>query len=148
MSECIFKWVKKDDLMVGVNTAGPIDDKTWAAFMEDFTAGDFSYYIGGTLGILEVSPVQRRQAAVALREHSMGLVVITDDVLVRGVVTAVSWLGAKVRSFAWKDFDRAMDHINIVDRKQEVTEILDRLRAECLAELEAQREERRRSLHG
>lgn len=143
MAESVFKWIKDGEVMIAVNTAGKISDETWAAFIEEFQGSDFRCYIGASLGILEVSSVQRKQAAETIRHNSISVAIITDDILVRGVVTAVSWLGANARSFAWKDIDRAFERLDLLERKHELMPHVERLRAACLAEDEEQRRQRR-----
>lgn len=146
MTEAIFKWVKEGDVMVAVNTAGNLGDELWGRFMVDLSAVDYKCHIGASLGILELSATQRKQAASALRGNGVQVVVITDDVLVRGVVTAVSWLGANVKSFAWKDIDRAFARLSVLERKDTLMPIIERLRDECLAEEEARKRKRREQI--
>ena len=145
MAESVFKWFKDGDVMVGVNTPGNISDEVWSKFLADLSADDYSCYIGCSLGILEVSAPQRKQAANALRHNKVALAVITDDVLVRGVVTAVSWLGANVKSFAWKDIDHALERLEVMDRKGQIMATIERLRGAAVTEAD-ERKQRRREL--
>jgi len=147
MAECVFKWVKDGDVMIGVNTPGKISDEVWSAFMADFAANDYKTYIGCSLGILEVSSTQRKEAATILHDNGVGVVVITDEVLVRGIVTAVSWLGANVKSFPWREFDRALQYAECEDRKAEILAHVDRLREQVKAIDEQQRKKRREQRH-
>ena len=142
MAECVFKWVKTGDLMIAVNTAGNISDELWARFMEDFGADGHRAYLGGSLGILEVSSAQRKSAAKAMRERGFAVSILTDDVLVRGIVTAVSWLGANAKSYPWSQLDLALGRLDVGVAKTEVVRILDELRVEVEAEHEARRRER------
>jgi hypothetical protein len=146
MAEAIFKWVKDGDVMVNVNTAGNIGDELWDRFVEQLGGFDYKCYIGASLGILELSAAQRKHAASALRTNGVQVVIITDDVLVRGVVTAVSWLGANVKSFAWKDIDRALARLSVLDRKATLMPIIQRLRDECLTEDEDRKRKRREQI--
>ncbi|PRP97864.1 hypothetical protein ENSA5_30970 [Enhygromyxa salina] len=147
MAESVFKWIKDGGLMVAVNTAGNLNDEAWASFMAEFEAGDYTHYIGASLGVLEVTATQRKQAAAAIRRTKVTVAIITDDMLVRGVVTAVSWLGANAQSFPWKDIDRALDKLALGDRKDGVKQTLNRLRDEVLAEAQARKKRRRELLH-
>ena len=142
MAECVFKWVKIGNLMIAVNTAGNISDERWARFIEDFGAEGHGGYLGGSLGILEVSSAQRKSAAKAMRERGFPVSILTDDVLVRGVVTAVSWLGANAKSYPWSQLDLALQRLDVDVGKQEVVRILDELRAEVEAEFETRRRAR------
>lgn len=146
MTECVFKWAKQGQWMLGVNTPGDIGDEVWSAFMDELGADDYRAYIGCSIGVLEVSSAQRKEAAIALRHNKVRVAVITDDVLVRGVVTAAGWLGANVKSFAWRDLDRALDRLDLLDEKEHIIPVLDRLREEVLAEAAERKRKRRESL--
>ena len=146
MTECVFKWVKDGDVMIGVNTPGKFNDDVWSEFLADFSVPDYKVYIGCTLGILEVSSKQRKASAVALRQNGASVIVITDEVLVRGVVTAVSWLGVKVKSFAWSDFDRALQYSELSGRKAAIMAHVDTLRDEVRGIDEERRKKRRADL--
>lgn len=141
------KWVKSGEVMLNVTSAGQVNDELWASFVAELGAHDYRYYIGASLGVLEVNALQRKEAAAALRGNGVAVAIITDDVLVRGVVTAVSWLGANVKSFAWKDFDRALVRLGVSERKDELVPLLERLRSEVVAE-EAERKRVRRAEMG
>lgn len=132
--------------MIGVNTPGKFNDDVWSAFMDDFSASDYKVYIGCTLGILEVSSKQRKASAMALRANGASVVVITDEVLVRGVVTAVSWLGVNVKSFPWRDFDRALQYSELTGRKAAIMDHVDTLRDEVRGIDEERRKKRRADL--
>jgi hypothetical protein len=118
-------------------------DELWERFIAELGAFDYKAYIGASLGILELSAAQRKHAAAALRANSVHVVIITDDVLVRGVVTAVSWLGANVKSFAWKDIDRAFARLGVLDRKTTLVPLIERLRNEVVTEDEERKRKRR-----
>jgi hypothetical protein len=141
MAESIFKWVKRGDVMVNVNTAGNVGDELWSKFVSALGAGDYKVYIGASLGILEVTAAQRKEAAATLRSNGVAVAIITDDVLVRGVVTAVSWLGANVKSFAWKDIERALTRLGVGEQKADILALVEQLERECLSE----EEERKRA---
>ncbi len=147
MAEAIFKWVKDGDVMVNVNTSGNIGDELWESFTAELGAFDYKHYIGASLGILELSATQRKHAAAALRANGVSVVIITDDVLVRGVVTAVSWLGANVKSFAWTDIDRAFARLGVLDRKATLMPLIERLRDECVSEEEERKRKRREQIN-
>lgn len=145
MAECVFKWVKTGNLMIAVNTAGNISEDLWARFIADFGGGDHRGYLGASLGILEVSSSQRKSAAKAMREGNFPVSILTDDVLVRGVVTAVSWLGANAKSYPWSQLDLALQFLDVDVGKPEVVRIVDELRADVEAEFEARRRERNKA---
>ena len=64
------------------------------------------------------SSVQRKQLAALLGKYKINIPcsVVTDSVLGRGIVTAVSWFAGKhVRSFSSLEMKQAMDHLGISD---------------------------------
>jgi hypothetical protein len=132
--EAIFKWVKHGDVMVNVNTAGTMSDASWSMFVAELGARDYTRYIGASLGNFEITAVQRKDAAAALRGNGVAVAIVTNDVLVRGLVTAVSWLGANVKSFARADTSRALVWLGVAEREVELLSLIEHLERECLAE--------------
>lgn len=123
--------------MINVNTAGTMGDAAWQAFITELGARDYGRYMGVSLGVLEITAAQRRQAAAALRGNGVTVAIVTDDVLVRGIVTAVSWLGADVKSFPCAEMRDAVAWLGLGAQERELLETVAQLEAECLAELRA-----------
>lgn len=51
---------------------------------------------------------QRKLAADSMKKRQVTAVVITESRLIRGVLTAVSWLGANVNGFSWAELENAL----------------------------------------
>ena len=54
------------------------------------------------------SATQRKAAADAMKKRQVKAVVITESRLIRGVLTAVGWLGASVGGFSWSELEKAL----------------------------------------
>ncbi|MCA9709474.1 MAG: hypothetical protein KDK70_26775 [Myxococcales bacterium] len=95
--------------LVSYTKPGPINDKTWDAFVEAIeNAPELRMALGVSYGSVGVNSVQRKKTADALKKKSVAVIVITDDRLTRGIVTAISWLGAKLKAFSWLEMDKAV----------------------------------------
>jgi hypothetical protein len=58
---------------------------------------------------------QRREFADALARLDLRCAIISDSLIVRGVVTAVAWLGVALRAFQPGDHQRAADYLGLTD---------------------------------
>lgn len=99
------------DLLISVSPAGPLLDEEWQRFLKVLQTAPITRYVTGSLGKVETSSLQRKQSAETLKARGIRTAVLTDDTLVRGVVTAVSWLGANVNAFAWNDLKSAFSYL-------------------------------------
>jgi hypothetical protein len=112
------KLVVLDDLLVTVSRAGSEDkgmlgDKDMAHFLAMLKTAPINKYLACLHGTSNSSSVQRKEGADLIKSRSIQVAVITDDRLVRGFVTALSWLGAKVSAFSWDDIATALRHIGV-----------------------------------
>lgn len=109
MSE-VHSWrIFEDKWLVSYTRPGPISDKVWDAFVQAIdNAPHLRVTVGVSYGSVEVNSVQRKKTADALKRKNVQTVVITDDRLTRGIVTAISWLGANLKAFSWADIDKAV----------------------------------------
>jgi hypothetical protein len=110
------RWAVVHDLFISVTSPGKVSDEDWQKFMQAFRASSATKYLAGIFGgTAEVSSVQRKQAAELLRSRGIRTAVVTDDTLVRGLVTAVGWLGANVNAFAWTDTKGALKYLGVTE---------------------------------
>lgn len=110
------KLVVIDDLLVSVSRAGSEDKgvlnaKDMAYFLELLRTAPITTYLACFHGSFNSSSVQRKEGADIVKSRNLSVAVVTDDRLVRGVVTALSWLGAKVSAFSWADVATAVEHV-------------------------------------
>lgn len=95
-----------DQLTINISTAKTIDDKDWLAFLEDTLALSRKLGVPATVSLLccvhtYPNARQRKLASDFLERHRLDRIgrvaVVTDNALVRGAVTAFSWLRPKLQ---------------------------------------------------
>jgi hypothetical protein len=48
-----------------------------------------------------------------VKKRNIPVIVVTDDRMVRGLVTAVSWMGAQVDAYSWKEIEKAVQRLSV-----------------------------------
>jgi hypothetical protein len=98
-------------ILVTFTTAGLITDTDWNQFMHGLEKEPVTKYLGVSFGTVEVSSVKRKQGAEILKRRRISAAIVNDDRLVRGMVTAVSWLGVDMKPFASADLGPAIHYL-------------------------------------
>ncbi len=106
------------DVLVSVSRAGTEDkgvlnEKDMGQFLNVLRTAPIKKYLAGFHGSINSSSIQRKEGAELVKSRNIQTAVITDDRLVRGFVTALSWLGAKVNAFSWADVGAALKHLEV-----------------------------------
>jgi hypothetical protein len=109
------RWQAIDNLMVTFTGPGFISDTLWAEFVDDLKNKPVTKMICTTVGDVEVTSVQRKLASEAAKSKKLPIAVVTDSGLVRGMVTAVSWLGVDIKAFPWVEVPQALRHLQIAE---------------------------------
>lgn len=79
------------------------------------------------------TPRQRRELAAATKDEDVRFAVLTDSMVVRGIVTALSWLGVPHHAFALHQHLEAAAYLELTkDELERVEAELPRLRSESL----------------
>jgi hypothetical protein len=113
MAQAHSSWVILDNLMISVVTTGTMGDELWERFLRDLSTKPVTKYLAATLGRSEATSVQRKNVADISRAKGIRTAVVTDDGVVRGFVTAVSWLGANMRAFPWANANDALTYLEV-----------------------------------
>lgn len=101
-------WELFDDIMVTQTVPGPITDELYInQFVGDLKASNARVIFSVSMGSTPLTATQRKAAADVMRDKQLMAVVVTDSRMTRGVITAVSWLGANAKAFGWEDADLA-----------------------------------------
>ena len=130
MKEALFKFEILNDLLIGFTTPGPVPNALWVEYLKHLNNPAIKKYIGGVVGLAEPNSLQRKSAAEAFKARKIPVVIITETTLVRGFVTAASWLGANAQSFDWPELRRGLDHLKVTGVQQDrAVEILLRMKA-------------------
>lgn len=127
------------DLFISIS-AGTVDDETWKDYIRCLQLPAVAKHIGASVGKTEVSSVQRKEAAEILKRRGIRVAAVTDDTLVRGLVTAISWLGANISAFSWTNARDALKDLGITGTAADMAyQALVKGRAEIEAEVARKR---------
>ena len=106
-------------------TAGLITDPDWDAFMRDLEKEPVTKYLGVSTGTVEVSSLKRKQGSEILKRRKISSAIVTEDRLVRGMVTAVSWLGVDMKAFSFADLPAAIRYLGGSVYERRIVQYLD-----------------------
>lgn len=127
-------WAIVGDLLISVNGPGMIQDDRYAQFIHDMRTKPIRKYFAGAIGKTEASSLQRKQAAEIMKSRGIRCAVVTDDGMTRGLVTAISWLGANLKAFSWNDVGSAVKYLDVQGQSEQlVLDELGRLQAAVMA---------------
>jgi hypothetical protein len=113
MKQVNHRWVMVDDLMISLTTPGQGPDQLWADFAKDLAIMPITRYLATSIGSLDVNSVQRKLVSEACVRRKLPVAVLTDEKLVIGLVTAVSWLGVNIKPFPWAQMSDALTHLKV-----------------------------------
>lgn len=112
---------------------GPPSERFWQKYTDTiaFMAKDqvLRIFADGTQGEGRPLPTQRRQLSEAAPHTQVRASLITDNPIVRGVVTVFRWLNYQNEAYSSKEADKALDYLNCDgDERQSILELLPHLR--------------------
>lgn len=128
------------DVLVSFATDGRVPDENMDAMLEDLRSKPITKFLGTDTGGVEVTSVQRASGAEIVREKGIFVVIVTDDRLMRGVATALSWLGANIKSYSWAKLDDAIEQLDLTEEAaKEILATVLSLKEVCESKAEARR---------
>jgi hypothetical protein len=107
-------WREKCDVVIGVHTEQAPSDSEWDGWIQICAKrapnrlGFLIFTDGGG-----PSSVQRSKLSRIPELKTIPSAVVTSSAVGRGIVTAVSWLGTKVRAFAPANLRDALDYLRV-----------------------------------
>jgi hypothetical protein len=107
-------WGEKCDVAIAVHTEQPPSDGEWDGWIElcaRQTPDRLGFLIFSDGG--GPSSVQRSKLSRIPELKKIPSAVVTSSAVGRGIVTAVSWLGTKVRAFAPVNLRDALDYLRV-----------------------------------
>jgi len=107
------KWMVYESLMVSFTLPGVMADDEWDRFVEAFRANPIRVYCGAAVGTVGISSIQRQHIIDVLTEKQITTAAITDDTIIRGIATAVSWFGARIKAFSWRDLRKGLEYLDV-----------------------------------
>ncbi|NVB42946.1 hypothetical protein G6O69_34310 [Pseudenhygromyxa sp. WMMC2535] len=105
-------WAFMGPVMLTCGASGDMPPRRFDEWITAMETHDFEYVLGSTIGATSISGMQRRRVVEALK-HRRKTVVIIDSRVMRGILTALGWLGLKVRSFSWDALDEAEAYLDV-----------------------------------
>jgi hypothetical protein len=133
------KWTFVGELVVSFTGGGVLLDQDWDALILDMKTKPVKGYLATNYGSIEVSSVQRQRFAENWKVKKFPVAVVTNERLVRGLVTATSWLGVNIKAFDWTDLRVAVRHLGATESEAEVLRVIQTLMQQCKVGLDLNR---------
>lgn len=127
------EWAEFGHILVTFSTAGEISDTDWDGFMKDLDRTAITKYLGVSVGVVHANSVKRKQGSEILTRRKISSAIVTDETLVRGLVTAVSWLGVDMKAFAWTDLGRAIHYLDGARYESLILQFINEQKRACKA---------------
>jgi hypothetical protein len=113
MKQGLHKWTFVGDIAITFTTGGQLPEQSWDGFISDLKRKPVSRYLATNVGSAEVTSLQRKKFVDLSKVKPFPVAVVTDERVVRGLVTAISWLGVNVKAFAWSELHDATKHLGM-----------------------------------
>lgn len=113
-----FVWQRDGDLVYSFATPGRLEDNDWIVLINEIKNNPVTKYLGATRET-EVSTVQRTLMRETFKTKRVKAAAVSGSALVRGIVTAVSWFGADIKSFTWADVRKALKYLQVTPEQEE-----------------------------
>ncbi len=126
----MFESAHIDDTLIVCHAAGTIPPAVWSRFMTEVRKKPITKYIGVTMGFPDATSIQRKDLFSYLTEKHVTVVVITDERIVQGVVTAARWVGVNAYAFSSRDTQAALEQAGFRGQEKlaHVTSVINLLR--------------------
>lgn len=109
----VIRWAIVDHVLIVLSGTGSVPDDQWQGMHAAMNEEAVRVYLGVSVGSVHLTRAQRQEGAETVKRRKLLAVVVTDERLVRGVVTAVRWLGADVNAFPLDELDQALEFVNL-----------------------------------
>lgn len=107
-------WTVQGNLLVSFFPPGPIDEDIWQDYCDTIASEQVLKVMATSIGAVEVDSRQRKLVNEALKTPpQVSVAVVTDEAIVRGLMTATAWLGrVDVKAFPWHKVAEAYRHLS------------------------------------
>lgn len=103
------EWQRVGDIVVSFTGPGEIADPLWDLFVAALGEKGVRVALGLTSDdTAGINATQRKAVADVMKRNNIAAYAVTNSRVLRGVLTAVSWLGSAVKGYAWDDLDAAI----------------------------------------
>lgn len=120
-----------DDVLVAGTVGKLPEDDNWWKFIEDLTKAPITKYLNVAFGNIDVTSLQRKAVFDQLAARKLEVAVVTDSLLVRGIVNAAQWFDVQnVKAFKWQDIDKAFEYLKISTlTARRINEVIEQFKA-------------------
>lgn len=108
-----FEWVILGDLAISCTSRGDMPNERWSEYLDDLRAKRVTRVLGAAVGSLSLTSAQRKQASEIMEELHITSAGVTDESIVRGFVTALSWVGVNIKAFSWAELRQAISYLKV-----------------------------------
>lgn len=118
------------NLLISVHGREPVSAAQFPEILATFRRLDYA-----TVRMLVITegggptPQQRKEMTTALNGQQLLTAVVSDETMIRGIVTALSWFNSKIRSFKTSQIDEALIYLELrPSRFEEIKQEISNLR--------------------
>ena len=111
--QCKFTWVTVGNLVVSLATPGNVPQDSVDGILRDINDKQIKKYLATVIGASQLNGLQRKQFSDVSQRLGLQVAVVADEVLTRGIVTALGWLGMNIKSFSWKDIRLGLQYLEV-----------------------------------
>lgn len=120
------EWCIIGDVLLNFTT-GVVSDDVWHRYLEDVRKSDIRVNLAFSTPSGSLTALQRKSASDLLKSKNIRAVVLTDNAMVRGVVTALTWLGTNICAYSYADLEKALADVAAPPAvEKEIREIADK----------------------
>lgn len=105
------QWKHVGGVVAAFTSEGVMPDDAWEAMIRDLATLPIRGYLGCSEGAVHVSSMQRKMGVDTMSTRNLPTAIVSESRVVIGLVTAASWLGAKIKPFSWKELQAAAKYL-------------------------------------
>jgi hypothetical protein len=130
---CDHQWQHVGGVVAAFTTEGLMPVEPWEQMIRDLQTLPIRGYLGTSEAAVQVTSTQRKMGVDAMGGRGLPTAIVTESRVVIGLVTTASWLGAKIKAFAWKDFRLATRYLGSSPAEHdEIVAAINQMRAKAL----------------
>jgi hypothetical protein len=135
----ITKWKTVDGLLIVCGSAGEPRAAEWAALDHELETTKAQAVLVWSLGAVRLTSQQRAATAGIVRKRNLRIALITEESLMRRIVSAVGWFLRDLRAFDQKSFPEAVAYAGIpASRVAMLRSVVDDMQRDVEREIRAQ----------
>ena len=105
-------WTVVQGVVIARTSPGKLTSPLWDEFMSEVGLSEAPHVFVMVIGDASISSSQRKEAADVMKAKAMTALVVADSRLSRGIATAMSWMGAAVKPYYWREFQDALGELS------------------------------------